>query len=1334
MYLYSVEGINFQGLPQFFHQFEGGPVCIVGKNMSGKSTFARAAIWCGVGKFPYPELAFTKDVVFPSEIAGTKRKKTKAEKTSVTVIFYIYDSSTAEGSYDKEVKRRFYKMNRSLTYSGVMDVTLDEISSPEASEATYSFSGKEAQEIFLTLNKIPLHLEPKKRVDLFMRKSWLGVGQETSFFKARGTERKKILEAMNPLAKLSAMHKESGLRSQNLTKDLAKFTSEFTKYVGSLETHQKSLNQKSSNYLQFLKELNGVVAGNEQIRKQIELTERLLLLSSPKESEQDLATNFIDNMDKIIIAAEELVTELTSVSSMFKTGKENAAKLAEKTAIEVAAIKANALEIEKISKRLQEINESLSALPALKALKEDYLDNNTLLNQIKNARNSQVELLKLSSKKHAFKASEQKLSSLAEVLTTLGSNARTVSYFQKALTAIEPNSLSETALKRTKSIIESMGSTSSQKTAITTQDFKELSVETDDKEIELLTKVINFDFSTFGAEKLSVVEMVALLEKYRDLLSSDSDDARLLRQKIKEKITDSKEGLLVIETRTKKASDKVQQFSLVAKENLGVKKQYNEEAQIASALITQISGRYEKLLESLQASLGCISSDTDNYGVLLKRLPTNLALGNVLRVSASAREQLVTVKEVIEKRVVTISEINNLLTRKNITEFNQSDFSKGFLDELNSLSKVSESINSIVISSAQTGELGTYVAQIEEVAALVSALSNEQRSILKEIEKNKASIKQAATPKAHGEDYGSSCGGCGQPIAQGHMEKHLTNLKIEEARLNKLHAEMSERLAALTNSLMQVERKLEIDCENILAKTELHKKSLSGLDLKQLALLQISSKTSPITQKMKKDAETANSLYQAFEGFAKETKDFADLFTKDLSSSDFLDESSVKTFEEFVSAAVKDSSIHKHQPVTTVDENTIERMLLIGAWAEKAAATSRKLNEVLSDALARVSQAGNRDDSEKLNALRDFIFANKGVATLVHYKDQLSSLFPETLEGAVNKYSVSIAQKKLTVDSELLNVESNLKSTENTLKESFSALGISVVDNFKSLDNIDKTISDIFAKVETMVAESSLRLSERERLEKEKSDQSDFMRRLTSGSENGSDGLAKIERLESLYLKAQQLVKTFDNALREGDQLKAYLTDGRTLIESINFEKKRIALIERQLEAAQIVSKTLASNGEARVLALTDDINFVVNTTNESLADIKLDQDLRIGLKLSTDEDDTPTINLTFEVNGAAEGKTLPSESQRNIMSLVTDSAVNLLNGGDGFIFVDEPETGLDDVNKVKVAKYLQKTSRQPIVITNSASHGFKEIVSTDQIKQAGLDRLKILKEMDSGE
>jgi ABC-type molybdenum transport system ATPase subunit/photorepair protein PhrA len=65
-----------------------------------------------------------------------------------------------------------------------------------------------------------------------------------------------------------------------------------------------------------------------------------------------------------------------------------------------------------------------------------------------------------------------------------------------------------------------------------------------------------------------------------------------------------------------------------------------------------------------------------------------------------------------------------------------------------------------------------------------------------------------------------------------------------------------------------------------------------------------------------------------------------------------------------------------------------------------------------------------------------------------------------------------------------------------------------------------------------------------------------------------------------------------------------------------------------------------------------------------------------------------------------------PSFSQGGLVELVLELALGRLSPRPGFLIYDEPEKGLDEENKTKVASFFSSKVPQAIMVTNAVGHG----------------------------
>jgi len=205
------------------------------------------------------------------------------------------------------------------------------------------------------------------------------------------------------------------------------------------------------------------------------------------------------------------------------------------------------------------------------------------------------------------------------------------------------------------------------------------------------------------------------------------------------------------------------------------------------------------------------------------------------------------------------------------------------------------------------------------------------------------------------------------------------------------------------------------------------------------------------------------------------------------------------------------------------------------------------------------------------------------------------------------------------------------------------------------------------------------------------------------------------QRKQSIFENLKELSVQKELIVSLNDVERLY-SDVKSLEQSIQSTSESIEDKEDEMRANSVIKSLLSQNGDCRTFALSQDISNIVRITNESLASLTLKHSLAVDLKLEKDESQAPTIEILFEVDGSSSSKTLPSESQRKIVGICMDLALRELSMYSGFIFIDEPETGLDEINKGKFSQFLKGASPQTIVITNLASAGFENKISTDMI------------------
>jgi hypothetical protein len=206
-----------------------------------------------------------------------------------------------------------------------------------------------------------------------------------------------------------------------------------------------------------------------------------------------------------------------------------------------------------------------------------------------------------------------------------------------------------------------------------------------------------------------------------------------------------------------------------------------------------------------------------------------------------------------------------------------------------------------------------------------------------------------------------------------------------------------------------------------------------------------------------------------------------------------------------------------------------------------------------------------------------------------------------------------------------------------------------------------------------------------------------------------------LRRLEGFRGQEGELAEELSRA-REVDSLRRVLQDvlgARAKLEALEIS---IEEAEDRVEALAVIKGILSPNGEARTLVLANDAAKLVKATNHALAELDLDHSLAVDLKLEKGENADPAFELIFEVDGAG-GKVLPSRSQVSFIGFAMDQELARLGGRRGFIWMDEPENGLDASNRPKFTAFVSRSAEQAVFITNAAANGFDHIVSTTELR-----------------
>jgi ABC-type lipoprotein export system ATPase subunit len=209
----------------------------------------------------------------------------------------------------------------------------------------------------------------------------------------------------------------------------------------------------------------------------------------------------------------------------------------------------------------------------------------------------------------------------------------------------------------------------------------------------------------------------------------------------------------------------------------------------------------------------------------------------------------------------------------------------------------------------------------------------------------------------------------------------------------------------------------------------------------------------------------------------------------------------------------------------------------------------------------------------------------------------------------------------------------------------------------------------------------------------------------------------KLIELQNAIDKIQQKIAFKDkirDCRRMSSDISSVLSRYRHLCEDLDNEQET-------LDSRLVLQGIFAPNGEARTMALSNDAATLVASTNTLLRSISLDTDVSIDVKMEKDDDNTPMLEIEFELDGDKNVSILPSESQRKIVSMCTDIALRNLSNANGFILIDEPESGLTDRNKQKVSKFLRSVAPQVLIVTNekASSSSSDFALNTAEIRES---------------
>lgn len=242
MRILSAEISNFRVIAHAKIDVNGEPFLIHGPNMTGKSTAGEAIVWALCDLFP-ADTRVTKEMIRPSlPIADAQAgqdngkptsKKTKTNLIGDTVVEVriacpIFEGTQLVGEERITVRRSLQgaalKMNFEITLEGG-----DTYRSEMAQSMIYARAG---------IRHTERESEAQKA---FLRMVWLGVGQEETFFKAKPTRKREILEMSNPVTVLDKAFREAQNMISQRQKDRDQKSLDEAKFRGMFESKVSDL-------------------------------------------------------------------------------------------------------------------------------------------------------------------------------------------------------------------------------------------------------------------------------------------------------------------------------------------------------------------------------------------------------------------------------------------------------------------------------------------------------------------------------------------------------------------------------------------------------------------------------------------------------------------------------------------------------------------------------------------------------------------------------------------------------------------------------------------------------------------------------------------------------------------------------------------------------------------------------------------------------------------------------------------------------------------------------------------------------------------------------------
>lgn len=1370
MWITRVSAVNFMGYSGFDVSLEMGPFCVTGPNMSGKSTFTRSIFWTLTGRFPYPNLRWTKDLVMPGK-ADFKDHANQANHAlnqlnhanhalihpgdASPAISTATDPATDLATVNKKSKGKGGGKKTSSKTSAAsphsqsgtisrcwFDVpSFDELagnsqadtnagngvaSKTDRYEVTrillddkmtlvvrdfdgHEWTGDVAQDLIFNLAGIPNTGSVGDRINSFTRLFWLGVGQQTGFFEAQGRERKKIIEGITPFKKLASMEKEVAVRIKVHAAKAEEYAEEASASKGVARTLRAELFKAIPASLMPSVAPGGESSESKDVRGRIEA-----------------ATSGLPSREKIAGMEESLRVDISRLSGAAAETDRigELARAAEKNEAEVASTLGGRTQAD-VEAEVGEFTSLLDEAARLSAaLKEERMEGRELRARLASA---ESELSRATSDADRLARTEAArghaaafLSKVVEVCDHVGSPSRQTSAHFPYQTWHQAAAV-DISLDLIESQMRDVKNSSRELIArCEAAGFIEKGPATGDEVeglLEGLARVLKAGVPEALAKKALDMETEAEAERER-VVGKTSSLARLENETAR---------AASLRTALEAGRDTSRRLEVEASDAIAL----FADGAVAAMLAAVVAGHVEP--DSLKKITQAASGNAG--GLKLKSLKGLIAAGAGLELRLaqiadsgamesawkSARETAVAGAAPGERYSAYVASASALVRSALDTVVADMDSSATTLAEL----RAADAENAAAVE-AMGGELA--VARSQRDARRRDTLNLEKT--IKDLGSTAGLAKDP--PYAGDAAKAPACGHCGAPLSEGNLTKHL-----EEARTDLAMAE--SKVSELESRLANGREEKTIIKEGLTEASEMAARGdavLAGiLEAAEVALGQFdiisSNSTNPTnsinshstaTPKLGLAEDAAFLLASVVEGGVNASLDplvarMEALAVDGEALGKQLTESEAALSGLMVDFFGKDSATGGASiNGSALDASRVKDLVqglsrTIQAETEVARARVASLKAAASQLTA---------SSETIRAMTDRTFSSAA--------RHLAALTDETSVAKLageSKKSRDLVQGKMTEKATLGAALAKLDSSE-IKRESLGFLGLqstpdaglgsSQDEELRILGLLDTFSSDVAAEVQghganlKKVAEKTA--AARMAREAAKAASEVLLRDFATTSRADLERAAESKRAElEKVLATAEAAKVRDNLLR----LAAETVESEA---RVDLYVDMAQTENEELESLQVIKGILAPNGDARTLAVADTVALVVAETNRSLRSLDLAKNLSIDLKLEKDEDGQPTIETHFQVDGDSSGKILPSESQRMIVGICVDLAVRDLLTKDSFIIIDEPETGLDDEVKRKFMNFLKAASRQVVFVTNTASAGLERIMTTADIRK----------------